>query len=265
MPSNKLVALWCWYHGAAFRGYQSQPVGPTVQDTLVAALRAAGFDRNPVASGRTDLGVHARMQVLSLRVVEGVEAAQVASRLNAGLPSTVGIALGKEARPKFQAAWLATGKTYRYRLLLGNDERWAGAAWRVDVRPELVHEVLARCVGTHNFWAFHDKSSSERPRTVNAIELSEPTPGLIELEIKGEGFARYMIRFLIGAAVAVARGELSEEPFVRGLEQQVAFDPPKAPAHGLILWEVSYPTAIDPFTEEERRGLVGPRRPPFSF
>lgn len=53
------IALGVEYDGSGFRGWQSQPVGPTVQDALEAAL--SGIAAHPVrvqASGRTDTGVH---------------------------------------------------------------------------------------------------------------------------------------------------------------------------------------------------------------
>ncbi len=270
MPSNKLVALWCWYHGAPFRGYQSQPQGPTVQDTLITALRSSGFERNPVAAGRTDLGVHARMQVLSLRVVESVPPPDIAARLNSVLPADViGIACAAEAKPKFHAAWLASGKTYRYRLLATSADpdvraRWGQAAWAVDVDSGRLREVLAHFVGTHDFFAFHDKSSAAKPRTINSISVTEPTAGLVDIEFKGEGFARYMIRFIVGAAVAVARQEATEEQLRVALESQRPFGPAKAPAAGLILWEVHYPTQLDPFHAARRESLALPRVPPFA-
>src|SRR5438552_1997826 len=145
---SRTVALWCWYHGGAYRGYQSQPQGPTVQDTLVTALRSAGFSRNPVPAGRTDLGVHARMQVLGMRVVEDVAPQDVAARLNAQLPKDVGIAASRAAPRKFHPQWQSEAKEYRYRLLLSDDARWAPFAWRIDVDPADVYAVLAAAGGT---------------------------------------------------------------------------------------------------------------------
>jgi tRNA pseudouridine38-40 synthase len=243
-PASRIVALWCWYHGGAFRGYQSQPQGPTVQDTLIAGLRSAGFSRNPVPSGRTDLGVHARMQVLGMRVVEDVEPAEVAARLNAVLPKDVGIALSREAPRKFHPQWKASAKEYRYRLLLGEDERWSPYGWRVDVDPERVHALLQAAVGTRDFFAFHDKSSTQKQRTVHSIAL-EQRGALSELKITGGGFARYMIRYLVGGAVGVARGEVAESDWRAGLDEAKPFEGLKAPAHGLVLWRVAY--AEDPF------------------
>lgn len=262
MPS-RLVALWCWYHGGGFRGYQSQPQGPTVQDTVKQALRSAGLSRNPVPSGRTDLGVHARMQVLSLRVVEGVSPEEVAPLVSAALPRSVGIALSRLAPPRFNAAWCASGKEYRYRLLLEDDARWAPNAWRADVKVERLAELLAAAVGTRDFFAFHDKSSTQKPRRLRSAKVLE-SGGRVDVRLIGDGFGRYMVRYLVGAAVAVARGEVREDDYRRALEAPVPFDAPKAPAQGLVLWEVEYPRELDPFTAEERRLAPGvPGEPPF--
>lgn len=221
----------------------------------MAALRSQGFSRNPVPSGRTDLGVHARKQVLGMRVVEDVAPEDVAARINAGLPETVGIALSREAPRKFHPQWAAQTKEYRYRLLLGDDPAWTPFAWRVDVDPKAVLEVLRLGIGTRDFFAFHDKSSTQKPRTVRDVRL-EVHGHVAELCIVGDGFARYMVRYLVGGAVAIARGELPIEPYRRALDEPVPFDGVKAPAQGLILWEVKYPPEKDPFA-----GAV-PRLPP---
>jgi len=237
-----------------------------VQDTVRDALRAAGFERNPVPAGRTDLGVHARMQVLSLRVVEGVSAEEVAPRLAAHLPPTVGLVSSRPAKPKFHAAWTASGKEYRYRLALGEVPGWTQVSWRVDARPELVGEALARQVGTRNFISFHDSSSAQKPRTVRSATLHELGGGLFEVRVRGDGFARYMVRYLVGSAIGVARGEISGEAYTAALEQAVPLYRIKAPAAGLVLWEVFYPDAMDPFSAEDRRSPRGlPGAPPFTL
>ena len=154
--SSRLTALWCWYHGGPFRGYQSQPGGRTVQDALEAAL-----GRGTQAAGRTDLGVHARMQVVTVR----------GPVTDVRLPEGLGIAAIADAPAKFRPQWSSSGKEYRYRLLLADDAAWAPFAWRVDVDPGRVEEVLQRARGTHDFWAFHEKNSPRKPRTRNVDSL----------------------------------------------------------------------------------------------
>ena len=228
-----------------------------MQDTLIAALRSAGFSRNPVPCGRTDLGVHARMQVLGMRLTEDVAPEDVAARLNAVLPADVGIALSREAPKKFHPQWQAKSKEYRYRLLLEDDGRWAPFAWRADVEPERVLEVLQLAVGTRDFFAFHDKSSARKARTVREVTLLR-SGRLAELGIVGDGFARYMVRYLVGGAVAVARGELDEQLYRRALQEPSPFAGVKAPAQGLILWEVRYAPEMDPFAGATPRLPPGP-------
>lgn len=251
--SSRITALWCWYHGGPFRGYQTQPEGPTVQGALDAALRTCGIEAGTIASGRTDLGVHARMQVVSFASDQDAPGALAGS-----LPSGMGIAAAVRAPPKFNAHWSCTGKQYRYRLLLADDAAWAPFAWRVDVAPSAVEAVLAHAIGTHDFWAFHEKSSARKPRTVSRLEVR--VDGVrADVRITGSGFGRYQVRYLVGGAVGVARGQLRRDDYVAGIERAVAFAGVKAPAQGLTLWEATYPD--DPFAGVRP---VLPAGPPFA-
>lgn len=259
MPS-RVVALWCWYHGGPFRGYQSQGPGvPTVQDTLISALRRAGLERNPVPCGRTDAGVHARMQVLSMRVVGGGEPSEIAARINAELPASVGVALVRPASPKFNAAWLSTGKVYRY--VIGDAP---GYAWKMSVERATLVSALRHFEGEHDFGAFHEHTSVRKFRRVTRLEVSG-TERLV-VRVAGDGFARFMVRTLIGAAVAVARGERTEAQLRAALADPTVadFHRLRAPPEGLTLEEVLYPPEVDPFSAEDRSAAAGvPRGLPF--
>lgn len=208
------------------------------------------------------------MHVHSFRLVEDLPVEEVAGRITAKLPPTVGIALSREAPTHFNAHWRTSSKEYRYRLLLADDDAWRGCAWRVDADAAVLKETLSLAVGTHDFFAFHDKSSAVRPRSVSSIKVVEARPGLLDLRVRGEGFGRYMVRYLVGGAVAVAKGEWSRDAFAEALARGSAGQRPsvleRAPAAGLVLWNVEYPPAEDPFTAEERRVASNvPRAPPF--
>lgn len=260
MPSR--VALWCWYHGEGFRGYQAQRVGPTVQHTVMAALRAAGYSRNPVVCSRTDLGVHARMQVLSMRVVEGESVEELPARLNAALPANVGIIAARPVGSSFHAAWSSAGKTYRYRLLLDDEPTWSPVAWRVNVDLDRLERAVRCAVGTRDFAQFHDSSSAVRPRTITEVSLHRGAH-VAELRIRGDAFGRYMVRQLVGGAVDVATGATSLEAFQAALDGLGRLRPTRAPANGLVLWEVEYPAPDDPFAALRHAPDGLPDRPPF--
>jgi tRNA pseudouridine38-40 synthase len=132
------------------------------------------------------------------------------------------------------------------------------------VSPHRLTDVLAEYAGTRTFAAFHERSSPVRPRTIEATTLAELGSGLFEVRIRGDRFARYLVRFLVGTAVAVAAGVLPGERVTAALEGGEKVQGLKAPAHGLILWDVRYPSDLDPFTASERELPPGlPENPPF--
>lgn len=239
-----LAAFWLSYDGARFHGYQAQAGVPTVQAEVLRAFAAAELPRNPVVGGRTDKGVSARMQVLSARLHVGTSLDEVKQRLNAVLPDDVRVELVKAAPVGFHAAWSASGKVYRYEV-----PRDAVGSL------EVLREVAALVPGTRNFKVFHFKTSEERPRSVHSIDVQPRDDGGVTLEFRGDGFARYMVRMLTGALLAVARGEVSVDVLRAGLERQENFFCPVAPAEALTLWEILYPAELDPFTAEERRDV----------
>lgn len=242
------VAWWCWYRGEGFAGFQQQGSLRTVQAELLRAFAAAGLERNPVVAGRTDRGVSARMQVLSSRLRRELPLDEALAAVRAQLPPDVGLHLVKDAGPSFNAAWSASSKEYRYDV---------PAAWVGD-RAHLA-AAAALVPGTRDFRVFHFKTSELMARTVTSVELLPREGGALTLRFVGEGFARYMVRMLAGAMLAVSRDEVSLDTFRAGLEAQVNFGCPKAPPEPLTLWSVGYPPELDPFTPTEREAFSWPR------
>mgnify|MGYP002347892466 CR=1 FL=1 len=234
-PGFDIIAFWCWYRGADFAGFQQQGTLRTVQGELLRAFPEVGLERNPVVAGRTDRGVSARMQVLSARVRAGTPLDALVAQLNAALPGDLGVHLARPARPKFHAAWSASGKEYRYRLSeVGDVGR--------------LLEAAALVPGTRDFRVFHFKTSQVRPRTVFAVELL----GGDTLRFTGSGFGRFMVRMLVGGLLQVSRGEIPLDVFRAGLDAQQNFHCPTAPPGPLTLWSVAYPAELDPFSAGDR-------------
>jgi tRNA pseudouridine38-40 synthase len=268
------IALWVWYRGDFFRGFQSQLQGPTVQDSLVGALTAIGLRSKPCPAGRTDKGVHARMQIISLRSPIGPE--ELLGHLSPHPFPGLGISYARRAPEGFHAQWSNVGKEYRYRIRLGPPrvDRWTPFSWTVEDHPRLAGRafdlaalapILRALEGTRDFAAFHQSSSPRRTRTVRTAQLVDLGNGLAEIRITGDRFARYQVRFMVGGAVAVATGAISPDAFAAALAGTEAIAGIKAPAAGLVLWDVHYPPAIDPFGPEERREPDGlPAEPPFA-
>jgi tRNA pseudouridine38-40 synthase len=271
------AALWISYRGTHFRGFQRQVDGLTVQDSLHESLREAGVPYPVMPAGRTDRGVHARMQVVSVRLPPCYTSEMLAERLPPHLHPDLGLCVARRPPEGFHAQWSAAGKEYRYRLQLAGSpsEAWrpfvmeASAEPRLEglpLRPERLAECLGAAVGRRDFHAFHEHSSQRKPRTLMSATLHELGGGLFEARLRGDGFGRYQVRYLVGSALLTAAGALPEERFRAALDSATSIPGLKAPAQGLVLWEVFYPPEVDPFPPEERALAPGlPRCPPFSL
>lgn len=269
------AALWLWYRGGAFHGFQRQTKAPTVQSALEAALKEVGVPATVMPAGRTDRGVHARMQVVSVRLPPGDSPEALAARLPPVLPEGLGLCAAHRPHPSFHAQWSAAGKEYRYRVRLGGrvSEAWRPFACDIaeeprlegrPVQPERFAELLRLAEGTRDFFAFHESSSPRKPRTLESASVRELGDGLYEARLSGDGFARYQVRYLVGSALLTAAGLLSEEQWRAAVETAASIPGFKAPSAGLVLWEVRYPAALDPFSPEERaRAPALPEGPPF--
>ena len=269
------IALWCWYRGDGFRGFQRQPLGPTVQESIEQALGRFAHPVRVMASGRTDRGVHARMQVVGFRAPAGVDCAALAARLRSELPPGLGLIDLRVAPPSFHPQFSAWGKEYRYRVNTGEVPAWEGLSWNpaTDERLQgrrldlsIAISLLQGAVGTRDFIAFHEKSSPRRLRTLAEVRHFQEAPGVTTFALVGSGFGRHQVRFLVGSAVACAAGLFPPEDFLRALEDGTPIPGIRAPASALTLWEVFYPPPVDPFPPDLRRTAGGllPPHPPFT-
>ena len=268
--------MWIWYRGDFFRGFQSQRGASTVQQTIAEA--AASLERRVsiLAAGRTDRGVHARMQVIAMRLASGTSLDDLAARLHSAAPGALGVVASKRAARGFHPLWTATRKEYRYRVALGRvlPLEWAPFAWIIREHPRFrgaepdpsrMADVLRHFSGARDFIAFHEKSSPRRSRTLHEASMRELEHGVFELRLVGDGFARFQVRYLAGAAALVAAGIVPEDALRASLADGVSFPGLKAPPAPLVLWDVVYPPPLDPFSNLERVNAPGiPAEPPFA-
>src|SRR5450432_3796735 len=106
------------YDGAEFAGWQLQPNQRTVQGEIEAALcRLLRHPVRAIAAGRTDAGVHAEGQVVSVALGPGDELPLRAflKGLNRFLPEDVVVRDASFEPTGFDARQKARGKHYRYR------------------------------------------------------------------------------------------------------------------------------------------------------
>jgi tRNA pseudouridine38-40 synthase len=212
------------------------------------------------------------MQVLSVNLPDTLEATSIWAGLSQALPSDIGLAAALPASKAFHAQFSAEGKVYRYRIAPGEpspDPRWTQYCWRLahPFSLERFREALSCCVGTHDFIALHGKTSARRLRTVKSIEVTQAPSGLVDVRVVGNAFGRYQVRYLVGAAAQIAAGERTVDDLREALATGTEMGFWRAPASGLVLWEVLYPRGLDPFCAQARdaaQALPAMNEAPFS-
>src|SRR5262249_9094096 len=128
------------------------------------------------ASGRTDAGVHALAQVVSLRTKTHLTAEVLQRALNASLPGDVVALSVEETPPGFHAIRDAVSKRYRYVIHDGEladvfRRRYSWKVWnRLD--EQAMHRAAQALVGTHDFRGFQ---TSGAPRKTTVRTVSEIT------------------------------------------------------------------------------------------
>ncbi len=245
------------YDGSRFAGWQRQPTSPTVQGAVESVLeRLFELPVSLVGAGRTDAGVHARGQAAHVRVPESWDASKLRRALNSLLPPDVWIAQAHNVSDQFHARFSATSRRYTYQI--GTDDESASPfrrkyEWRVPWRlrdESLLQSAAAALLGEHQFFGFAVRGtapeSDEHRCTVTTADWSTG-PGGLRFTIEANRFLHHMVRFLVGTMVDIAAGRRDQSSMC---ELLVARDnrsvSPPAPAHGLFLEHVSYPSHFYP-------------------
>ncbi len=236
------------YDGTAYAGWQVQPAAPTVQGLLAdAARRLLGPDTRVIGASRTDAGVHALRQVVSITTAGGtLPPAAVLGALNAALPPDVRVREAAEVRPGFDARRAATGKRYLYLLDTGRvpNPLLRRYAWHAPDLADIgaMRAALAALRGRHDFSAFRAAAGrgADPVCVVRAVHVVRRRDRLAVL-VSADRFLHHMVRTIVGSAVVVGRGR-RDPAWLAGV--LASRDRTKAgataPAHGLTLVRVVY-------------------------
>lgn len=250
----RTVQLVLHYDGTAFAGWQVQPQQRTVQGEVERVLAGLCGERVVAqGAGRTDAGVHARGQAVGVRVPEKWSALNLRRALNALLPDDVWVAAAHEMRPEFHARFSAIARRYAYQV--GTDDeafspfrRKTEWAYRHTIDRAALDSAAAHLPGEHRFIAFAVRGTAP-PTDSHRCTVTEATwsdrPGGLTFHIEANRFLHHMVRFLVGTMLAEASGRRPERA-VKDLllaEHNDDVSPP-APAHGLFLEKVTYPTEL---------------------
>ncbi len=266
-PGEETLVIRVGYDGARYAGFAEQPKQTHVK-TVAGELRCAlqtilRRDVELTCAGRTDAGVHARAQYVSLPFSSEEFAQRSPERmlrsLGAVLPDDIRAHELMRAPQGFSARFDARARRYRYRLASGPvaplfcaDWCWwirSGSPDALDV--EAMNRAAATLVGEHDFKSFCKAQSAQDKPTCRFVMsaaferervLGEDT---LVFDIVGNAFLHSMVRTIVGTLVEVGLGR-RDVGWVGGVlaacDRNAAG--PCAPACGLTFWDVQYPSDV---------------------
>jgi tRNA pseudouridine38-40 synthase len=250
--SMRTIRLILSYDGAPYCGWQVQPNGTTVQQVLAETWKKiTREDVAPVASGRTDSGVHALRQPVAFPTESKLSVNDVQRALNAELPDSIRVLEASEAEPSFDPVRHAKRKLYRYVIHDGAvaDVHLQKLCWRVRSRldVEAMNDGARRMEGTHDFRCFETEwpNRASSVRTVFFCRASR-LGDFVSIDVEANGFLYNMVRAIAGTLAEVGRGVRSPDSIdalLGGGDRSQAG--PTAPAQGLFLVRVDYAGPTD--------------------
>jgi tRNA pseudouridine38-40 synthase len=177
---------------------------PTVEGALREALTDTFASvENLAVAGRTDSGVHALGQVVSVDVEGGPPPERAAAALNPRLPDEITVMTSAEAAPGFHARHSARSRSYRYRIFTRATRSpfEARRSWWVPhpLDEGALTAAAEAIVGEHDFRAF-TKTQTQHKVFVRNVERAEwiRRGDHFDFEITANSYLRHMVRSLVG-------------------------------------------------------------------
>lgn len=245
--------LYISFNGSNFCGWQKQPNGISVQETVEKALEV--LFRIPctiVGAGRTDAGVHAYELPAHADLPQASTSQIVAWQrsLNGILPHDIYIRKIVPVKNNAHARFDAVMRTYKYFVALEQDP-FTGP-YVLPTHSELnytaMNEAAKALIGEHDFTSFtklHNDSKHNRCILYEAYWQPAPYPNCHVFTISANRFLRNMVRTVVGTLLEVGKGKLPTEQIGHILRaENRSFASATAKPHPLFLTKVSYPNDI---------------------
>ena len=245
MPRYRLTLE---YDGSGYNGFQAQTDQPTVQGAVETAITAfCGETVRLAAAGRTDTGVHATGQVISLDLEKDWPARTVMNALNAHLVTErIAVLACVGVDGDWHARFSATGRRYLYRILNrpGPPALDHGRVWhmRKPLDADAMQSAAQSLVGLHDFTTFRDVNcQSKSPEKTLDVARVFRVGDEVHLVFEARSFLHRQVRSMTGTLteVGLGRWEIGDVAKALAARDRAACGP-VAPSHGLYLTGVVY-------------------------
>ena len=254
-PEKFTYKLKLSYRGTQYRGWQFQTsdtetVQNYVEQVIVKISKHQKFQ--VIAASRTDSGVHASGQVLKVVLPREVSPENLTRGMNSKLPNDIRVVSSERIHETFNVNKDSKFKEYHYYFTINEEENAVLSeilySFPENLNLELMQKACTKIVGTHNFISFCYPGPKPPTPHRNILKCSIEKTRFLALDkeiyylkIEGEGFIRYMVRYLMGALWDIGLGKLSIEDFTLSLSTGEKHGVrTKAPSLGLHLMHIEY-------------------------
>ena len=256
----KRVRMVVAYDGTAYRGWQLQPNGITIEEVLNRELTA--LLKEPISvigASRTDSGVHARGNVAVFDTENRMPADKICFALNQRLPEDIRVQSSEEVPADWHPRKANCTKTYEYKVLNRKIsmplERLYAHFCYFNLNLDKMREAAAYLVGEHDFKSFCTvrTQAEETVRTIYSLDITKQDD-MITIRISGSGFLYNMVRIIAGTLLQVGMGAyLPEhvEEILDARDRQAAGR--TAPARGLTLVSMEYQQELPDWHHRENK------------
>ena len=246
------IKLTVAYDGTAYKGWQLQPNGVTIEEMLNKAL--SDLLKEPVCvigASRTDSGVHARGNVAVFDTESRIPGDKFCYAVNRGLPEDIRVVESEEVPLDWHPRKQNCVKTYEYQILNCKIEiptrRLYAHFCYYPLNVEKMNEAAKYLIGEHDFNSFcaANHQAEETVRTIYGAEVKKNDEDIVTIRLCGSGFLYNMVRIIAGTLLKVGTGEWEPEHVKEVLEARNRKEAGQtAPAKGLTLVGIEYEREI---------------------
>lgn len=232
------------YDGSAFYGSQSQEHYPTVLKSLQKAFKCCGLTSQILCASRTDRGVHALRNVVSIPMTYQPSSLDtLQSHLNKHLLPHIFISSLTTTHSCFHPRFCAKARLYRYII----SPSIPNVFYARYIHFCSLHniEILTRAIklfeGEHDFRFFAKASNKNTIRHMKYTNIFWwARQKCFVLSFLANGFLHSQIRFMVQSLLELDMGKISIDELYEQILCQKRHTHHLAPAHGLYLSRVYY-------------------------
>lgn len=236
------------YKGTNYHGWQRQLNAQTVQQVVEETLST--ILREPITilgSGRTDTGVHCQQQFFHIETLLEISSKDLRP-INNFLPPDIAIRGIQKMTDDGHARFSALHRKYEYRIskIKSPFQQDLTYYFHRDLNVKTMNEAATLLRGKKDFESFSRVKTEVNNFFCHITEAHwEESDTTLTFHIRANRFLRGMVRAIVGTLLDVGLGKITPdevESIIIAKNRKKAGA--AAPAHGLFLIEVMYPSEI---------------------